>query len=127
MKTLDQIVKEQSSQKTERPNEIPKKLVKSICAYAGISYVELLAKRISQSTAQKRFIVFSHLRGLGYTFAQIGEATNKNHATVMYGIRRVSELTASKDVSISKDLESFYERMNETVEIFAINDYFYEQ
>jgi chromosomal replication initiation ATPase DnaA len=73
------------------------RLVKAVCELAGFSKEELLSSQRTQRLALWRMVLFYILRKQGATFQEVGNYFNRNHATVIYGCRRIEELAHDKE------------------------------
>lgn len=65
-----------------------------------INYIDrndLKAKHRYRHYVYKRCYLYNMLRQEGLTFSQIGSLFNKNHATVLHGLRTHQDLMAVKD------------------------------
>ena len=77
-------------------------LIKSIIKKDG------LAKKCrTVDLVNKRIFLFNFLRNNGYGFKKIGNLFNLDHATVMHGIKRYKELSATNDAMLQVDTERY--------------------
>lgn len=63
----------------------------------GLTLDELRGKRRPDDLVAKRWRVYYLLRCLGYSLKQVGDMTNKNHATVLNGLNRFEELAVREE------------------------------
>ena len=77
-------------------------LIKSIIKKDG------LAKKCrTVDVVNKRIYLFNFLRNNGYTFNVIGNLFNLDHTTVIHGIKRYKELSATNDAMLQVDTERY--------------------
>ncbi len=71
-----------------------KQIVKAVSKHTGIAQADILGEcRVSAVVAARQY-VFTLARREGFTPAHIARAMNRNHATVLYGIKTIEAVIA---------------------------------
>jgi hypothetical protein len=60
-----------------------------------------------QNVVNKRFYLFYILRDYGYTYNQIGDFFDLNHATVIHGVKKYKALKKNRDTFLEKDIQEY--------------------
>jgi len=55
----------------------------------------------------RRIFLYTIMRKHGMSFQKIGSFFNRNHATIIYGIKRYKDLTKSNDAMLKVDTEEY--------------------
>ena len=96
------IAAEECSGKTgKRVFAIP--LIKQMCAFYDVSYRDITSERQTRSTAflrQKMMWVIKNRTPFSYP--EIGRKFNRDHTTVIHGVRKIDRLLAAGDPSVSE-------------------------
>jgi len=71
-----------------------------VCPILGISKEAIHSQLRMRDVVNARFIIFWILYNHGYTYSLIGCYYNRNHATVIHGVKLIDELLQIKDKTI---------------------------
>ncbi len=77
-------------------------LIKQVIQKDGLDSKERYSPLIN-----KRMYMYTIMRKHGMNFQKIGSFFNRNHATIIHGIKRYKDLTKSKDVMLKVDTEEY--------------------
>lgn len=77
-------------------------LIKQVIEKDGLDSKERFSPLIN-----KRMYMYTIMRKHGMNFQKIGSFFNRNHATIIHGIKRYKDLTKSKDVMLKVDTEEY--------------------
>ena len=77
-------------------------LIKQVIQKDGLDSKERFSPLIN-----KRMYMYTIMRKHGMNFQKIGSFFNRNHATIIHGIKRYKDLTKSKDVMLKVDTEEY--------------------
>lgn len=84
--------------KTINDRRLVTRIQQTVAEAHGISVEDLVSKSRKQELVYSRFIAFYFCRNLtNLCLADIGKAFNRDHATVLHGVRSHSFLTNYKD------------------------------
>jgi len=73
-------------------------VVKVVGDYYGIPVIELLGQRRHRSVSRPRQVAYWVVRAVCQkSFPMIGRKLGRDHSTVLYGVRRISELVTVDD------------------------------
>ncbi len=87
-----------------RPRHMVPELNDTVCEYpdnhfrlvldaVGLSYEDAVSRKRNHQVVLKRFACFAYLSGINYsTITGIGRMFNRDHATVLYGIKQLKAL-----------------------------------
>lgn len=73
------------------PRERTLEAVREVGARYGIALDVLLSDRRDRPTAWARFHCYAHLYERGMTASEIGRIFNRDHSTILHGIKRAEE------------------------------------
>ena len=79
-------------------------------ANLGLTVEELTGKYRKQLLCAARQAYWLHLHSQGYGYSEIGRMFNRNHVTVMHGIRRVKCLVETGDGCAIKCYNKLYNK-----------------
>ncbi len=68
-------------------NESAKEWVTKICQLHGFDEERIIGKRRKWPLVAQRWKVGRYLRSLGYSYPEIGYALNRDHASVIFGLK----------------------------------------
>jgi IS30 family transposase len=71
----------------------------------------LVSKNRHRHLIDKRSYLYNALRQEGYSLLEIGDLFNKNHATIINGIKKHEFYTKVKDYSYDKNTEEYREKL----------------
>ncbi len=77
-------------------------LIKEVIEKDGLASKERFSPLIN-----KRMYMYTIMRKHGMNFQKIGSFFNRNHATIIHGIKRYKDLTKSKDAMLKVDTEEY--------------------
>lgn len=128
MKPLSEIIEAQKSQKPKLGIQIiDRNSIDFICKCTGFDYETLKQSSREQHYAFARFIVFNHLRELGFSFNEIGLIFNRSHSTVLMGINKMNDFKAINDavfMSIyNRFRKNYHNLIVQAFDIFMANDF----
>ena len=88
-------------------------VIKETCAHYDVTYTEMMGKRRYRKYVWARHVAMYLIRSYfpQRSLQQIGNIFNKDHATVLHGIRVVRNL-ASVDIKLSSDLNELCMKIN---------------
>lgn len=90
-------------------------IINKVLRFTGMTMDELIVKTRKRECVEVRQLIFSYLKRYTMLSLQsIGDYFNKDHATVLYGIRRIEEL-----MQVDKQFRNKYHEL----EVEIINEY----
>ena len=128
MQSLGQILLKQSTQIPTIDIKIKNRGdVDYICHCTGFSLDELKQNRRNQELVAARYVIFSYFRKRGYSLQNIGDIFDKDHSTVIAGLKRMQKLIDTKDAIMINAMRNFGFKLNnllmQSIEIFMQNDF----
>ena len=91
-------------------------IVSKVQDATGISYSQMRSKNRERETVLARqyamYRIYDNLYHLGYTITAIGKMFNRDHATVLYGIKQMREALEVNDYLVKKIHERYGELEN---------------
>lgn len=128
MQPLTEIIEKQISQQPKIGiSIIDRASIEHICKCTGYDYNTLKQNSREQQYAFARFIVFNHLRELGFSFNEIGLIFNRSHSTVLMGINKMNDFKSLNDAVFmaiyNRFRKNYHNLIVEAFEIFMSNDF----
>ena len=74
--------------------------IRLIAQHFGVSFDELVSERKTKALMPARFAVYTILNKRGISASRIGRIMNRDHSTVLYGIKKF-ELMMKEDRSLA--------------------------
>lgn len=71
-------------------------IVEQVARRHAIGILELMGSDRSRRLVRPRWHAYSALREAGFSYPVIGKIMNRDHSTVMHGVRMMAELQASR-------------------------------
>lgn len=72
----------------------PRRMVQIAASNYGVSVDEIKGPRRTKHLAEIRWRIAAAARAAGYNHTQIGRALNRDHTTVIHGLKRLEEMQA---------------------------------
>lgn len=72
-------------------NSLHKKMIEEVCQHFGCNYIDVFSRRRQKNLVYAKKVVYWILRKEGLTFNQIGRMLEKDHETIIIGIRTLPE------------------------------------
>ena len=84
------------------PHSLRRRLLADIGDAFGVTSMAILSPSRAALTVQARWVYMLALRDAGYGVAQIGAACNRDHSTVLHGLRRGEQMRGL--VALARDI-----------------------
>ena len=86
-------------------------LVEIVAEVCGVSPENIMSRSRHTEYAHARFLIFRTLRRMGYSYNQIAQKFNKNHATIIHGCNTIETLLSINDSSTKYKVEELEKRL----------------
>lgn len=75
-----------------RGSRADQKIISTVAKAHGLTYGEITGRRRTDEICKVRFLIYAILRERGLTQSAIGKAMGRDHAAVLYGLRRFRDI-----------------------------------
>lgn len=91
--------------------DITDNVISAVAEYYGISREMLLSRSRSMPLVRQRQVAMSIARDFGCSLPSIALVLDKDHTTVLHGVRKVHKLIDDGDVDLARDIRAIIEKM----------------